>query len=75
MLNSIVWIEHLASSERTPVESARKPYVPSICREAARFVTYKPESKGKSAKLKHTIQGYSPRLPATFRPMDENRCI
>jgi len=54
MLNSIVWIEHLASFERTPVKSARKPYVPSICRKAAQFATYKPESKGKSAKLKHS---------------------
>ncbi|TVT80718.1 hypothetical protein FPT12_22170 [Pseudomonas sp. H3(2019)] len=75
MLNSIVWIEHLASSERTPVKSARKPYVPSICRKAAQFATYKPESKGKSAKLKHGEQLYAARAPATFRPMDEIRCI
>ncbi|PMZ00916.1 hypothetical protein C1Y08_23885 [Pseudomonas sp. FW306-02-F02-AA] len=75
MLNSIVWIEHLASSERTPVESARKPYVPSICRKAAQFTTYKPESKGKSAKLKHGRRLYAARTPATFRPMDDIRCI
>jgi hypothetical protein len=75
MLNSIVWIEHLASFERTPVKSARKPYVPSICRKAAQFATYKPESKGKSAKLKHGARLYAPRAPATFRPMDENRCV
>jgi hypothetical protein len=53
MLNSIVWIEHLASFERNPVKSARKPYVPSICREPALLASYKPESKGKNAKLKH----------------------
>ncbi|BFT64371.1 hypothetical protein PMm318_A51300 [Pseudomonas moorei] len=53
MLNSIDWIEHLASFERNPVKSARKPYVPSTCRKAAQLVTYKPESKGKSAKLQH----------------------
>jgi hypothetical protein len=75
MLNSIVWIEHLAWSERTPVKSARKPYVPPICRKAAQFATYKPESKGKSAKLKHDGRLYAPHLPATFRPMDEKRCI
>jgi hypothetical protein len=75
MLNSIVWIEHLAWSERTPVKSARKPYVPSIGLKAAQFATYKPESKGKSAKLKHDGQLYAPSPPATFRPMDEKRCI
>jgi hypothetical protein len=53
MLNSIDWIEHLAWFERNPVESARKPYVLSICRKAAQPAAYKPESKGKSAKLKH----------------------
>ncbi|MBI3904532.1 MULTISPECIES: hypothetical protein [Pseudomonas] len=53
MLNSIDWIEHLAWFERNPVESARKPYVPSICRKALQLVRYKPESKGKSAKTKH----------------------
>jgi hypothetical protein len=53
MLNSIDWIEHLAWFERNPVESARKPYVLSICRKAAQQGAYKPESKGKNAKLKH----------------------
>jgi len=53
MLNSIDWIEHLASFERNPVKSARKPYVPTICRKAAFLAGYKPESKGKSAKLQH----------------------
>ncbi|WP_177435577.1 MULTISPECIES: hypothetical protein [Pseudomonas] len=53
MLNSIDWIEHLAWFERNPVKSARKPYVPSICRKAAQPLSYKPESKGKNAKLKH----------------------
>jgi hypothetical protein len=75
MLNSIVWIEHLAAFERTPVKSARKPYVPPICRKAAQFATYKPESKGKSAKLKHGERLYASHSPATFRPMDEKRCI
>ncbi|UVL38516.1 hypothetical protein LOY55_19965 [Pseudomonas sp. B21-040] len=73
MLNSIVWIEHLASFERNPVKSARKPYVPSICRKAALLASYKPESKGKSAKLKHAERLYAALAPATFRPMDENR--
>ncbi|MGY2189803.1 hypothetical protein D3C81_1344590 [compost metagenome] len=53
MLNSIDWIEHLAWFERNPVESARKPYVLSICRKALKLARYKPESKGKSAKIKH----------------------
>ncbi|WP_191622868.1 hypothetical protein [Pseudomonas fluorescens] len=53
MLNSIDWIEHLAWFERNPVKSARKPSVPCICRKALRLAGYKPESKGKSAKLKH----------------------
>jgi hypothetical protein len=53
MLNSIDWIEHLAWFERNPVKSARKPYVLSRGRKATRFATHKPESKGKSAKLKH----------------------
>ncbi|MGA3800144.1 hypothetical protein ACPCYX_20590 [Pseudomonas fluorescens] len=53
MLNSIDWIEHLAWFERNPVESARKPYVPSIWRKALQLVRYKPESKGKNAKIKH----------------------
>ncbi|MGY2341892.1 hypothetical protein ACW9HW_21945 [Pseudomonas sp. SDO5532_S415] len=53
MLNSIDWIEHLAWFERNPVKSTRKPYVPFICRKAAQQLTYKPESKGKSAKLQH----------------------
>ncbi|UVK97068.1 hypothetical protein [Pseudomonas sp. B21-048] len=75
MLNSIVWIEHLAAFERTPVKSARKPYVPPIGREAAQFATYKLESKGKSAKLKHGERLYAPHTPATFRPMDEKRCL
>jgi hypothetical protein len=75
MLNSIVWIEHLASFERTPVKSARKPYVPTICRKATLFATYKPESKGKSAKLKHGARLYAPRVPATFRPMDVHRYV
>ena len=75
MLNSIVWIEHLASFERTPVKSARKPYVPPICRKAVQFAIYKPESKGKSAKLKHGARLYAPHSPATFRPMDDNRCV
>jgi hypothetical protein len=74
MLNSIVWIEHLASFERTPVKSARKPSVLSVCRKAAQFAAYKPESKGKSAKLKHGARLYAPLTAATFRPMDENRC-
>ncbi|TPG78337.1 hypothetical protein EAH78_12235 [Pseudomonas arsenicoxydans] len=73
MLNSIVWIEHLASFERNPVKSARKPYVPSICRKAAFLAGYKPESKGKSAKVEHAERRYAPLVPATFRPMDENR--
>ncbi|RLU06227.1 hypothetical protein CS078_20565 [Pseudomonas prosekii] len=75
MLNSIVWIEHLASFERTPVKSARKPYVPPICGKAAQFMFYKPESKGKSAKLKHAARLYALLCPATFRPMDEIRCV
>jgi hypothetical protein len=75
MLNSIVWIEHLASFERTPVKSARKPYVPPICRKAVQFVIYKPESKGKSAKLKHSQRLYAAHSPATFRPMDDHRCV
>jgi hypothetical protein len=75
MLNSIVWIEHLASFERTPVNSARKPYVPSICRKAARRGIYKPERKGESAKLKHGARLYAPYSPATFRPMDDIRCV
>jgi hypothetical protein len=75
MLNSIVWIEHLASFERTPVKSARKPYVLPICCEATQFLFYKPESKGKSAKLKHGRRRFAARAPATFRPMDENRCV
>ncbi|WP_179054549.1 hypothetical protein [Pseudomonas umsongensis] len=53
MLNSIDWIEHLAWFERNPVKSARKPYVPFICRKPAQRATYKPESKGKNANLKH----------------------
>jgi len=53
MLNSIDWIEHLAWFERNPVKSARKPYVPYICCKAAQHASYKPESKGKSAKIKH----------------------
>jgi len=53
MLNSIDWIEHLAWFERNPVESARKPYVLFICRKATTAAAYKPESKGKNAKLKH----------------------
>ncbi|OPK09911.1 hypothetical protein ELQ88_23785 [Pseudomonas sp. MPC6] len=75
MLNSIDWIEHLAWFERNPVNSARKPYVPPICRKAVRFGAYKPESKGKSAKLKHGARLYAPHSPATFRPMDVNRCV
>jgi len=75
MLNSIVWIEHLASSERTPVKSARKPYVLPIDCKAAQFVFYKPESKGKSAKLKHSQRLYALHSPATFRPMDDNRYV
>jgi hypothetical protein len=71
MLNSIVWIEHLASFERNPVKSARKPYVPSICRKAAFLAAYKPESKGKSAKVEHDERLYAPPAPATFRPMDD----
>ncbi|KAB0496366.1 hypothetical protein EIY72_10940 [Pseudomonas vancouverensis] len=72
MLNSIDWIEHLAWFERNPVESARKPYVPPICCRALQLATYKPESKGKSAKLKHDERACAPLAPATFRPMDEN---
>ncbi|OOV90104.1 hypothetical protein MF4836_31200 [Pseudomonas sp. MF4836] len=71
MLNSVVWIEHLAAFERTPVESARKPQLPVICREVAQFAAYKPEIKGKSAKLEHIGRLYAPTTPATFRPMDE----
>jgi hypothetical protein len=75
MLNSIVWIEHLAWFERNPVESARKPYVPPICRKAAPFLLYKPENQGKTAKFKHSRRLYPPGAPATFRPMDDNRCL
>ncbi|MCH4878443.1 hypothetical protein EQV97_13715 [Pseudomonas sp. TMW22090] len=75
MLNSIVWIEHLAWFERTPVNSARKPHVPPICRKAVRLGFYKPECKGKSAKLKHGARLYAPHSPATFRPMDDTPCV
>jgi hypothetical protein len=74
MLNSIDWIEHLAWFERNPVKSARKPYVLSICRKAIQAVTYKPEIKGKNAKLKHDESPYALLAPATFRPMDDKRC-
>ncbi|MFB0704222.1 hypothetical protein AB9H16_22310, partial [Pseudomonas protegens] len=40
--------------------------------KAAQFAAYKPESKGKSAKVKHPERLYACTLPATFRPMDEN---
>ncbi|AZD87179.1 hypothetical protein C4K11_3868 [Pseudomonas chlororaphis subsp. aureofaciens] len=43
--------------------------------KAAQFVAYKPESKGKSAKLKHCAGLYAAAPPATFRPMDESGCI
>ncbi|MGF0239162.1 hypothetical protein ACQR3P_07240 [Rhodococcus sp. IEGM1300] len=75
MLNSIVWIEHLASFERTPVKSARKPYVLLICCKAAQFMFYKIESKGKSANLEHSQRLYAAHSPATFRPMDDHRCV
>ncbi|WP_043302084.1 hypothetical protein [Pseudomonas sp. GM55] len=75
MLNSIDWIEHLAWFERNPVESARKPYVQSICRKALPLASYKPESKGKSANLKHDERPYALAAPATFRPMDDIRCV
>lgn len=43
------------------------PYAAKALQHAA----YKPESKGKSAKLKHWRRLYAAALPATFRPMDE----
>ncbi|QBZ90560.1 hypothetical protein EPZ47_18165 [Pseudomonas viciae] len=54
MLNSIAWIEHLAAFERTPVESARKPYVRLMWHKALQLVVYKPENQGKSAKHEHS---------------------
>ncbi|AUO46043.1 hypothetical protein C1C98_11555 [Pseudomonas ogarae] len=57
MLNSIAWIEHLAAFERTPLESARKPYVRLIRGKGLQFAVYNPENQGKSAKHEH-----SPRL-------------
>ncbi|ALI09399.1 hypothetical protein AO356_22130 [Pseudomonas fluorescens] len=54
MLNSIAWIEHLAAFERTPVESARKPYVRPIGGKALHFAAYNPENQGKSAKHEHS---------------------
>jgi hypothetical protein len=54
MLNSIAWIEHLAAFERTPLESARKPYVRLIRGKALKFTAYKPENQGKSAKHEHS---------------------
>lgn len=39
------------------------------------FAAYKPESKGKSAKLKHIGRLHSPDTGATFRPMDETSCV
>ncbi|CAI8742936.1 MULTISPECIES: hypothetical protein [Pseudomonas] len=75
MLNSIDWIEHLAWFERNPVKSARKPYVLSIGRKAIQPAPYKPEIKGKSAKLKHRESPYALLAPATFRPMDDKRCV
>ena len=75
MLNSVVWIEHLAAFERTPVESAREPHVPLICRQATQFAAYKHESKGETAKLKHVERLYAAAPGATFRPMDETRGV
>lgn len=43
--------------------------------KAAQFVAYKPESKGKSAKLEHFGGLYAAAPPATFRPMDEIGCL
>lgn len=40
--------------------------------KAAQFAAYKPESKGKSAKIEHLERLYAYPPPATFRPMDES---
>jgi len=66
-------IKHLASFERNPVKSARKPNVPAIGGDNRSLAMYKPESKGKSAKYQHDERFLPHRPAATFRPMDENR--
>lgn len=40
--------------------------------KASQFAAYKPESKGKSAKIEHLERLYAYPPPATFRPMYEN---
>jgi hypothetical protein len=61
--------------ERNPVESARKPYVPTIGCKGPALARYKLESKGKNAKTKDDERPRAAHAAATFRPMDENHCV
>jgi hypothetical protein len=64
MLNSIVWIEHLAAFEPTQLNGAQ-----TLCSsQKLHHFAYKPESKGKSAKEHMRLYAHP---PATFRPMDD----